>query len=227
MHKVALTTVACLSVMAFSAAEADTSLRKPTHIPAQKLGSALQTLAQDREFYVIFAAQDLAGLQTAGVTGELTSQEALEQLLNGTGLTFRFVDDKTVNILPIRGEARLLNAAPQLAAAPAAWLEDPAAPPPQSVGSTAVPIPGGADGELEQITVIGSRGLPRTDVERPVPVDVVSGRELLRTGQTDLGQQVQFNSPSFNSAKYGINGATNYAEPARCEAWRRIKCWCW
>lgn len=73
-----------------------------------------------------------------------------------------------------------------------------------------------ADGAIEEasITVIGSRGKPRTDVDRPVPVDVVGAEELASTGQTDLGQQVQFTSPSFNSAKYGVNGATNFADPA-------------
>jgi len=68
--------------------------------------------------------------------------------------------------------------------------------------------------ELEAITVVGSRGKPRTDVDRPVPVDVVNAKELAATGQTDLGQQVQYTSPSFNSAKYGVNGTTNYADPA-------------
>lgn len=69
-------------------------------------------------------------------------------------------------------------------------------------------------GPEAEITVIGSRGKARTDVDRPVPVDVVSAQELTATGQTDLGQQIQFTSPSFNSAKYGINGATNFADPA-------------
>jgi iron complex outermembrane receptor protein len=202
MDKVALAAVACLTVMGLSNAAADASTRKPTNIPAQKLASALQALAHERQFYVIFAAQDIAGLQTLGVTGELTSQEALQQLLNGTGLTYRFVDDKTVNILPIRAEARLLPEVSQSNDAPAQ---------PSPAGDIAR---GEAAEELVTVTVIGSRGLPRTDVERPVPVDIVSGRELLTTGQTDLGQQVQFNSPSFNSAKYGVNGTTNYADPA-------------
>ena len=47
------------------------------------------------------------------------------------------------------------------------------------------------------------------------PVDVVNAKELQATGQTDLGQMVQFTSPSFNSAKYGVNGTTNYADPAQ------------
>jgi len=68
--------------------------------------------------------------------------------------------------------------------------------------------------DLSEITVVGSRGKPRTDVDRPVPVDVVSAKELSATGQTDLGQMVQYSSPSFNSAKYGVNGTTNYADPA-------------
>lgn len=72
----------------------------------------------------------------------------------------------------------------------------------------------GSGVDLGEITVIGSRGKPRTDVDRPVPVDVVNAKELRSTGQTDLGQMVQFSSPSFNSAKYGVNGTTNYADPA-------------
>lgn len=67
---------------------------------------------------------------------------------------------------------------------------------------------------LQEVTVIGSRGRPRTDVERPVPVDVLNAKELQATGQVDLGQMVQFNSPSFNSAKTGVNGVANYADPA-------------
>jgi iron complex outermembrane recepter protein len=70
------------------------------------------------------------------------------------------------------------------------------------------------DASMGNITVIGSRGKPRTDVNRPVPVDVISSKELENTGQTDLGQMAQFTSPSFNSAKNGINGVANFADPA-------------
>lgn len=73
-------------------------------------------------------------------------------------------------------------------------------------------------GVLGDVVVIGSRGKPRTDVDRPVPVDVIGAKELQQTGQTDLGQMVQYTSPSFNSAKTGINGAANYADPATLRA---------
>lgn len=67
---------------------------------------------------------------------------------------------------------------------------------------------------LNDVIIVGSRTLGRTDVDRPVPVDIINSAELVSTGQTDLGQMIQFTSPSFNSAKYGVNGTTNYAEPA-------------
>jgi iron complex outermembrane recepter protein len=68
---------------------------------------------------------------------------------------------------------------------------------------------------LAEVAVVGTRSnVARTDVDRPVPVDVLSAKELQQTGQTELGQQVQFMSPSFNSAKNGINGVANYADPA-------------
>jgi iron complex outermembrane receptor protein len=70
------------------------------------------------------------------------------------------------------------------------------------------------DISLEGITVVGSRGRPRTDVSRPAPVDVISSKELENTGQVDLGQMAQFTSPSFNSAKNGINGVVNFADPS-------------
>lgn len=68
--------------------------------------------------------------------------------------------------------------------------------------------------QLNSFVIVGSRGKPRVDVDRAVPVDILEAKELVATGQTDLGQQIQFTSPSFNSAKYGVNGTTNYADPA-------------
>ena len=49
---------------------------------------------------------------------------------------------------------------------------------------------------LNEVSVIGSRGKPRTDVNRPVPVDVLTAKVLQNTNQIELGQQLQFASPS-------------------------------
>ncbi len=68
---------------------------------------------------------------------------------------------------------------------------------------------------MEQVTVIGSRAaIIRTNVERPVPVDVFSSKEIVKTGQTELAQMIHFSAPSFNSTKHGISNVTSYVDPA-------------
>lgn len=65
-----------------------------------------------------------------------------------------------------------------------------------------------------EVMLVGSRGKPRSDYNSPVPIDVISSRELINTGQIDLAQMAQFTSPSFVSVKTGLNGVANYADPA-------------
>ncbi|HEY8509267.1 MAG TPA: STN domain-containing protein, partial [Steroidobacteraceae bacterium] len=72
-----------------------------TEIPAQDLGSALQMLAQSRDLQVLYFSELVKDVRTGGASGELTVEEALTQLLSGTGLTFRFVDDRAITILPV------------------------------------------------------------------------------------------------------------------------------
>jgi len=76
------------------------SIRRPTNIPAQGLGPALQALAKDRNFQVVYVSEEVANVRTQGAVGEFTSEEALRQLLRGTGLSYRYLDEKTVTILP-------------------------------------------------------------------------------------------------------------------------------
>lgn len=116
-----IATAVCFSILGIARAQ-DTpaAMRKPTHIPAQDLGTALRTVAQERELYVIFAAQDVQSLRTSGANGTLTADETFQQLLRGSGLVYRFVDAKTVMILPE-------SAARAGANANIATVEDPAA----------------------------------------------------------------------------------------------------
>lgn len=71
-----------------------------------------------------------------------------------------------------------------------------------------------SEASLGNITVIGSRGKPRTNVDRPVPIDVISNKELTATGQIDIGQALHFSAPSFSSQKFGINDLSSVIDPA-------------
>jgi hypothetical protein len=88
-------------------AEVASSLRKPTHIAAQELGPALQLLARERDFQLVYASEVIGHAHTEGASGDLTAEEALEQLLRGTGLSFRHIGDSTaITIVPADDSSR-------------------------------------------------------------------------------------------------------------------------
>lgn len=68
---------------------------------------------------------------------------------------------------------------------------------------------------LGETVVVGSRfSKPRTDVDRPVPIDVINLKDIQQTGQVDLGQAIHYSAPSFNAMKFGINDAAPFVDPA-------------
>lgn len=99
-------TAICMGAVGLSvAADVGAAIRKPTNIPAQLLGPALQSLAKERGFQVVYLSDHVDPLHTQGAIGELTSDEALERLLNGTGLSYRHLDDTTVTVFRTGSEA--------------------------------------------------------------------------------------------------------------------------
>lgn len=102
MRVTSLAVAVCLSVVGFVAAQdAEAIARRQTNIAAQGLGPALQNLARERGFQVVYLSDSVDSQQTAGAVGEFTDAEAIETLLRGTGLTYRYVDGETVTILPV------------------------------------------------------------------------------------------------------------------------------
>jgi iron complex outermembrane recepter protein len=98
----ATASVVALTLCIFVVAIADDALapvKRATNIPAQSLGAALQELAKERGFQIVYVSEDVNSLRTAGAVGDLTPTEALQKLLEGTGLTFRSLNDKTVVIV--------------------------------------------------------------------------------------------------------------------------------
>ena len=98
----------CLSLclIGFSAADVThASIRKETNIPAGGLGPALRTLAKEHHFQIVYVTEEVGNARTQGAVGDLTAEEALKKLLTGTGLTYRYLDGKTVTILPVGSSA--------------------------------------------------------------------------------------------------------------------------
>jgi iron complex outermembrane recepter protein len=93
--------IACFSLTAFCLADnAKEAVRKPIYIPPGPLGTALQALARDRDLQVVYVSDEVDSFTTSGASGDLTTDEALTQLLRGTGLTYRHSGDNGISIEP-------------------------------------------------------------------------------------------------------------------------------
>ena len=106
-------TAACLSLIGMASAQVGGShVRKPTYIPAEGLGPALQTLAMEYGLQIVYVSEEVNQHRTQGASGDLTIDEALTQVLRGTGLTYRFEDPDGVTILPSAREAKSRSSNP-------------------------------------------------------------------------------------------------------------------
>lgn len=68
---------------------------------------------------------------------------------------------------------------------------------------------------LTGVQVIGSRSTrARSRTETAVPIDVISSKDLLATGQTEPTQMLHFVVPSFNSSRQTVADGTDHIDPA-------------
>ena len=74
-------------------------------LPAQPLGDALRAVAGQTNSNILFDRKLLEGLNAKPLKTQSTAEEALKALLNGTGLTYRYLDEKTVTIAPVSESA--------------------------------------------------------------------------------------------------------------------------
>ncbi|MBL9013006.1 MAG: TonB-dependent receptor [Myxococcales bacterium] len=65
----------------------------------------------------------------------------------------------------------------------------------------------------ETIVVVGSR-TPRTNVDSPVPVDVVTAEEIARSGRTETGRILHTLAPSFISTPQTVADGSDHVDPA-------------
>ena len=81
------------------AAFAGEAVASAIHIQAQPLGAALSQLAQQTSLQVFFSPQLVAGKQAPAVNGNLSPEQALRELLQGSGLNYQ-LDGDAVTLTP-------------------------------------------------------------------------------------------------------------------------------
>ena len=71
-----------------------------------------------------------------------------------------------------------------------------------------------AGGEsLGEIVITGSRTAPRSQIDTPLPIDVLQAEELTSTGQATFDKALQYRIPSFNTVQTPVNDATSLLDP--------------
>lgn len=202
-------TFATLSAAEFAAA----AIKKDTDIPAQSLGSALEAFARDRSLQFIYATTEVETLRTSGVSGNLSANEALSGLLQGTGLSYRFLDEKTVTVQPASlaprdgvgmiqdattssSDAMLIQNRLRLAQADEHTSVPADA---ESAGNGGSVNPTAERTELEEIVVTAQRREEKLQ-DVPIAISVFSGKQL------DMSSEVSVNNMLF--AVPGLNLTT-------------------
>jgi iron complex outermembrane receptor protein len=66
---------------------------------------------------------------------------------------------------------------------------------------------------LGEVLVTGSRTAPRSSTDTPLPIDVVSAKDLIATGQNSFDKALTYKIPSFNSVNTPVNDATSLLDP--------------
>jgi iron complex outermembrane recepter protein len=220
MRLSAVLAIGCLCTISLAAAgPADASIRKTTNIPAEGLGPALQTLAKNYDLQVLYRTEVIGNLRTQGAVGEFTPEEALKKLLSGTGLTYKYLDDKTVMIFPMAAGAGVTLE-------PSTGFHSIPDPPIRLAQSTATLQPNQSqdatvavqskdeqskDDRLEEIVVTATK---RAELLQNVPVSITAetGAELEHRGATQL-QDIVANTPGLNNPGSGSRSSCACSSP--------------
>ena len=67
---------------------------------------------------------------------------------------------------------------------------------------------------LEEVVIVGTRIEGRSITDSPVPVDLITSEDMLRTGQLEVGRAIQRLIPSFNFSSSTISDGTDAVRPA-------------
>ncbi|MFM8743235.1 MAG: TonB-dependent receptor, partial [Cytophagales bacterium] len=69
--------------------------------------------------------------------------------------------------------------------------------------------------QLQEVVIVGSRNINRTELNTPVPVDVIDLKNIQKSvPQFDLNQLLTYAAPSFNSNRQSASDGSEHIDPA-------------
>lgn len=82
-------------------------------IPAQSLNNALMRFAADSNLELVFTADQVRGMTANRLEGDMTAAQALTQLLQGSGMTYRYINAHSITLEQQPGSFRKTATAPE------------------------------------------------------------------------------------------------------------------
>jgi iron complex outermembrane receptor protein len=166
------------------------------NVPTQDPVTAIRAFATQADVEIMASAEDLKGKRLNAVTGEIPTEQALSALLAGTGLTYRYVGERTVALVSVHPQAAAAPAAgtvaqPPLPEAPSlvrTASESPAA----RVGQAPTPVSPEAEGERRgdsttlQELIVTARRYEENLQSVPISITAMTGEELAQQSVTQV-----------------------------------------
>lgn len=160
--------------------------------------SAIKTLAGQAGIHILASGDDLKGRQLNSVLGSISVDQALKDLLEGTGLTYRYVGARAVAVvaanqgLPTRSSEAAQSSASQPAPTESQSVAETQAAPPEPI---------------EEVRVTGTRITTR-GYESPTPLTSVDAGDLRAAAPVNISTYVNTLPQLSNSVTPG-NSSSN------------------
>jgi hypothetical protein len=148
------------------------------NVDAQPVRAALREFSAQSGVQVLLRVDNISveGVLASKVEGELTAQAALTRLLQNTGLTYEFINDRTVRVSAIAGPPPEVNSADKEGKSPAPVTQ---ARNERMQGDTPLPDP---------VTISATRPLDEHTLDRIVVPEFVQLRGIASTRIDQLGR---------------------------------------
>lgn len=159
-------------------------------IPAQPAGEALNAFSQQSSWRILFPYDAVEGKRTRAIVGVMSSQAALDRLLEDTGLLVASRENGVITLCEGRREGGNVSCAPPVSN-------------PQSDTRS-----------LDSVIVTGTRFGNRTVLESPVPVDVLSHDDMRSGGYSDTPSMLAALVPSFQFPPNNLSNSSSFMRRA-------------
>ena len=80
---------------------------------------------------------------------------------------------------------------------------------------------------IEEVVVVGTQRQARSSARSPLPVDVISARQLHSQGDGDMLHVLASQVPSYNVGREPISDAATLLRPANLRGCPLTAPWCW